>query len=174
MNNMKKLIVVLAGLLVLAGCAKEQPKNEKAVTVIGKKEEKAKEEKKGIDFTFKSGSVEVKIGDDAKVVQDLGTPKKTFEAPSCVFSGKDVVSEFEGFEVNTATLKGKDIVVGIFFTTDKISTNEGLKIGDSKEKVEQLYGPLNEEGTYVQDKTKLVVVILDGKVTSIAYLGIFE
>ena len=116
--------------------------------------------------------------DPADLLPALGEPIDRLEAPSCVHDGMDRVYYYAGYEINTnPTADGGEVIVSIYLSDDSITTDEGLRIGDSAEKITQLYGEVTPEGgVYVYTKTDRGVSVSlniqtngSGEVTSIFY-----
>jgi len=126
----------------------------------------------GYVFTYKE--TEVKIDADATpYVEAFGEPVSYYETPSCAFDNLDKFYTYHGFELDTYYMNGKDLVLGIVFLDDTVSTTEGICIGDTKEKVIKVYGEPTEStdnsATYKKDNMKLVLIFKDGVVASIEY-----
>lgn len=116
--------------------------------------------------------------DPAALLPALGEPLDRLEAPSCVHDGMDRVYYYAGYEINTnPTADGGEVIVSIYLSDDSITTDEGLRIGDSADKIVQLYGEAAPEGgVYVYTKTDRGVSVSlniqtngSGEVTSIFY-----
>jgi len=124
---------------------------------------------------FSHGGITVEPGDDMKsVLQGLGDPISTYESPSCIFDGNDLVYTYDGFEVNAAMIDGLETCVALFVTDDSIQTPEGISIGSSLADVLGAFGEPDEEETgqytWFEDDRELVIVVIDDRVTSISYL----
>ena len=72
-------------------------------------------------YVFKSGAVEIKMGEEAKtVLAQLGNPvKPVFEIDSCAYQGKDKVYSYKDFEVSTYPKNGKECISAVVVTADK-------------------------------------------------------
>lgn len=130
-------------------------------------------------FYFESNGIAFTTGEPAKeILEKLGKAEKQYEAPSCVFDGNDQVYSYKGFDVNVATVDGVEVVVGIFLTSQDSSTPEGLKKGDTAEQVKELYGQPDSDNmgqmSWKKGKVEFLVVMFEGKVETISYLGIFK
>ena len=106
----------------------------------------------------------------------LGEPNSYFEAPSCAFDGVDKTYTYSNFVIDTYPVDGVDLVSRVFLSNDLVSTTEGLAIGESKQKMIELYGDSYEtngtECIYTKGNMKLRVIIEDEKVKSITYTSI--
>lgn len=181
---MKKSILIMTMALSVMLCAcggsskkiegevqtsNEQTKDNTDVNQTG--EEKA--EHKG--YTYIHDGVVVEI--DAKaapVIEQLGEAVSYFEAPSCAFEGVDKIYTYSSFELETYPVDGEDFVSCVTFKDDSITTLEGVGIGDSLDKVKEVYGTdATEDGgmlVYKKDDMKLCFIIQDDAVVSIEYL----
>lgn len=124
---------------------------------------------------FNSQGVSVAPGDDMKhLLRELGDPKSTYEAPSCLFEGNDRVYSYQGFDINMAIIDGKEICVAVFLTDESVKTPEGLTIGSSLAEMQKAFGDHDEEETgqytWRGENSELVIVVIEDKVTSISYL----
>lgn len=124
-------------------------------------------------YVFTYNGVEIYAGEDASVIEQLGEPKDYSESASCAFEGMDKQYFYGSFYVTTGTLKGNEFIANYWFVDDTVETDEGLCIGDSQDKVEQLYGADGFNGTnayiYDKDDCELTIIIEDGSVSSIQY-----
>lgn len=150
---MKKLLIAFMAVLILTtGCSKPESKEEKETTKqqeVGKKEVKGSLTYEGADITPGKSFNEKSIA---------STPEKS-ELPSCALEGMDHVYRYESVEITANVNKGKEIIYSVYFINENASTNEGVKIGDSKEKMINTYGDgyTNDESlyTYVSDNGKV-------------------
>ena len=80
---------------------------------------------------------------------------------------------YNSFEVDTYPSKTQDYISTIIFKDDVITTTEGVGIGDSVDKVMEVYGEdgSNEDGMLVfeKDGMKLCFIIQDDTVASVEY-----
>lgn len=182
---MKKLAALLmaASMLFMAGCGDDekvidgsgqnsQPGTAQSGAVQDGQQEDKTTGSKGYVFVYKGTTIEVDA-DVAPIVEALGEPASYFEAASCAFEGLDKIYTYSGFELNTYPSGEKDQVSAVVFKDDSVSTAEGVCIGDTLEKVQQVYG---EDGTeengmlvYAKDGMKLCIIMKDGSVASIEY-----
>ena len=90
-------------------------------------------------------------------------------------AAKDMAYMYQDFDLTVSTNeKGKEIVWDINFKTDKVQTEEGLKIGDTPAKVKQLYPSAKENyGLYTATLGNTQVIVDCGmkndKVVGISY-----
>lgn len=125
-------------------------------------------------YVFKQGDVVVEIdAEAAPIVQALGEPISYFEAASCAFDGLDKMYTYNSYEVDTYPMGDKDYISAIIFKDDSITTAEGIAIGETKARVEAVYGTdYEEQGSmlvYQKDGMKLSFIFDGDAVTSIQY-----
>lgn len=187
---MKKLMaVMITAALLLAGCGDSekvidgnvensvtggtQTESPEETKDSGQTQEpQAEEEHKGYVFVVRDVIVEVD-GDAAPVVDALGEPVSYFEAASCAFEGLDKIYTYNGFEIDTYPMQDKDLISSIILKDDSVMTAEGIGIGDSLEKLQQVYGSEGtEEGgmlVYGKDGMKLCFILQGENIISIEY-----
>lgn len=187
---MKKLMaVMITAALLLAGCGDSekvidgnvensvtggtQTESPEETKDSGQAQEpQAEEEHKGYVFVVRDVIVEVD-GDAAPVVDALGEPASYFEAASCAFEGLDKIYTYNGFEIDTYPMQDKDLISSIILKDDSVMTAEGIGIGDSLEKLQQVYGSEGtEEGgmlVYGKDGMKLCFILQGENIISIEY-----
>ena len=109
----------------------------------------------------------------ASLVEALGEPVSYFEAASCAFEGLDKIYTYNSFELDTYPVEDVDYVSAVIFKDDSITTAEGVAIGDSRAKMEEVYGTENEtQGSlvvYYKDGMKLSFIFDGDTITSIEY-----
>lgn len=176
---MKKniLILTLALSCALCACGGSSKKIEGEVNTSNEQTQETETtteestETKGYTYVYNDVVVEMDA-DAAAIVEQLGEPLSYFEAPSCAFEGIDKIYTYSSFEVETYPMDGKDFVSMVTFKDDSITTPEGVAIGDSVDKVKEVYGDCAEEGgmlVYEKDDMKLCFIIKDGVVVSVEY-----
>ena len=114
---------------------------------------------------------------DAKaepILSSFGNALNYSESPSCAFEGMDKIYAYNGFRVETYTLKGVDYIRKVELIDDTYATPEGSRIGDSAESVIEKHGDATLQNdtqiVYEAQNGKLQFLIRDGKVTNIQYL----
>ncbi|MCM1217683.1 MAG: SGNH/GDSL hydrolase family protein [Lachnospiraceae bacterium] len=127
---------------------------------------------KGYAFVYKDTVIEI----DAlanPILKQLGEANAYFEAASCAFNGLDKMYTYSSFELDTYPMEDKDYVSMVLFKDDAIATAEGVSIGDSVDKVREIYGRDCEDENgmmvYEKDGMKLCFIVQDESVTSIEY-----
>ena len=136
---MKKWIcglLALALIFALGACGGNENGGETAPTQTGD------DGKGSVDgYLFETG--ELTVAADAKmapILEKLGEPLQYFEAASCAFNGLDKNYIYAHFEIDTYPAADGDRVMAVYLMDDLVSTKEGLRIGDTKEEMERLYG----------------------------------
>lgn len=170
--------MTLAFCMVAVGCKKEQ---ERTVT-IGESTSSTEtadttQEKETSDkgFSFVHNNVKITPNDLVDpLVTALGSEYTYHESPSCAYIGLDKCYVYKGFSIYTYPDENAvDHVLQIVLTDDSLSTPEGLIIGDSAEKVKELYGNDYAESdgsyAYTREKTNLTIIVKNDKVISIQY-----
>ena len=158
---MKPMTIILLILLCLTGCgAPEAPEIQE-------------------NFTFTYDGVDITLHADAAPVLDaLGEPKSYTEEASCAFEGLDKTYYYGPFYLTTYPIADKDCIYTLWFADDTVATAEGIRIGSTRAQVEQAYGQeaLNEAGNCVriQGRSRLVILLTDGVVSSVRYEGLLE
>lgn len=187
---MKRKVITLCIItgLMLSGCGS----NEKVITGnssgnaisvenddAGKNENVEKDNKDDAStkgFLFKTKDVSIAINGEAEgYIQALGDPVSYYESPSCAFGDLDKVYTYNGFEIDTYSIDGKDYISAVILYDDTVSTEEGVCIGDTADKVREIYGSPDTEKDngilFLKDDMKLCFIIQDNSVTSIQYLN---
>ena len=187
--NHKLLAVLLAltlSLTLLAGCGGNNNSQNSSGSTDGNQSQNSGSEDNGETgnggqeasaFVFTSNGVEVRMNAEADpIVEALGEPVSTFEAPSCAFQGTDYIYTYDGFQINTYPLNDVNYVSSVVFMSDAVSTPEGLEIGKTKDDMIAAYGEDYTEEydqyTYTRGDSQLVVLIEDGYISSIEYQAV--
>ena len=151
---MKRWVLLLLCLALLcAGCGKETNRE---------------------DFRFTYREAEIGINVEAgPVLYRLGEPVQCTQSPSCAFEGMDTTYYHGGIYLTTATVEGTERIIRAWFADDTVCTGEGLKIGDSRDRAQELYGPegFREDGIWeaVRGNTRLVITFAEDTVDGIIY-----
>ena len=151
---MKRWVLLLLCLALLcAGCGKETNRE---------------------DFRFTYREAEIGINAEAgPVLYRLGEPVQCTQSPSCAFEGMDTTYYHGGIYLTTATVESTERIIRAWFADDTVCTGEGLKIGDSRDRAQELYGPegFREDGIWeaVRGNTRLVITFAEDTVDGIIY-----
>ena len=129
-------------------------------------------QEENLSFTY--NGTKITLGAEAAPIIDaLGEPRSYTEEPSCAFEGMDKTYYYGSFYLSTYPLNGKDFVYSFWFADDSVATEEGIRIGSTKAKVEAIYGADCFNGanayTQAQSNSKLTILLKDGIVSSILY-----
>ena len=123
-------------------------------------------------FTYSGTKITVNT-DVAPVVAALGEPTKYFESESCAYQGLDKTYVYPLFTVYTYPSGTADMISSIELKADAVTTEEGIRIGSTKDEVTAAYGaPSEETGSVIKYKkgdAVLSFVITDNAVTGIVY-----
>lgn len=167
--------MILAVCMATAGCVKEPERT----VVIGENNSPSDtvEEKEDSDksFTFVHNNVKITPNDLVDpLITALGSDYTYFESPSCAYIGLDKCYVYKGFSIYTyPDDNAVDHVLQVVLTDDTLSTPEGLIIGDTTEKVIELYGKdyIESEGSYAytHENTTLMIIMKNDRVLSIQY-----
>ena len=125
-------------------------------------------------YTFVSGTTKIAIdADAAPILAALGTWRDYAESASCAFEGLDKVYTYAGFELQTYPMGEKDFVYMIILQDDTVATEQGIRIGDTKDAVLAAYGTPDKQTdtalTYNGTGMYLQFILRDGAVISIQY-----
>ena len=128
-------------------------------------------------FVFASGKELICVGDDASTLETkLGKPEKYFEAESCAFAGLDKTFTYKGFVVSSSPDDKKvDRIADIYFSDASVKTIEGFGIGDSAEKLEEVYGTAESKNassiTFVKEGVALQFIIVNNTIQGVEYFA---
>ena len=156
MKRISLFLLAAVMLFSLAGCGATEP---------NQREE---------NFSFTYNDTKITLDSDAAPILDaLGEPRSYTEKPSCAFDGMDKTYYYGSFYISTYSLDGKDHIYNLWFADDGVATDEGIRIGSPQSQVEAACGKecFNGINSFVLTKgqSKLVILIEDGKVSSIRY-----
>ena len=127
-------------------------------------------------FTYKGTVISMKA-DAAPIIEALGEAKSYTEETSCAFEGLDKNYTYTSFIMTTYPDGETDRVNSLTLKDDTVSTADGICIGDSKDKVEEVYGAdaFNGVNAYIitTADASLTVILENDKVSSIQYNAVF-
>ena len=163
------LMILVMAFLTACGSGNDKPKDDDGKENVGSL----------ISQVFVYKDTEIKMKEDAApILAVLGDPKSYTEAQSCAFEGLDKTYYFGSFYLYTYPDGEMDRVNMVVLCDDTVSTQEGLSIGDNKEKVESLYGADTFNGVNAYeikgDGSTLTIIMENDKVSSIQYMADFE
>lgn len=151
--------LILAILILLSGCsAGEEPAGE---------------------YSFFYQQTEIRMHEKAApILEKLGEPVSYTEQTSCAFDGMDKTYCYGSFYISTYPDKDEDRIQSVWLVDDTAATKEGIRIGDTREKVEAAYGTKWESGRGQMilhgSNGKLSILLTGDVVTSIQYTAVFE
>lgn len=101
----------------------------------------------------------------------LPEASSTYQVPSCALEGTDNVYNYGTFEV-TAYDEGKgEYIYSVYFLDPNLTTPEGLALGDTAAKAQELYGKDYETQetamVYTRGDTQLILIVQQDSVVSI-------
>ena len=131
------------------------------------------------NFSFTYNGTKITMGTEAaSIIGALGEPQSYTEEPSCAFDGMDKTYYYGSFYISTYPLDGKDYIYNLWFADDGVATDEGIRIGSAQSQVEDACGKEYFNGTnsfaLTKGQSKLVILVEEGKVSSIRYEVILE
>ena len=145
----------------------------------GSKEEgtQGPSESSGHVFVYQDTKMVMKA-EAAPVLATLGDAKSYTEAASCAFDGLDKTYYYGSFYLYTYPDGDIDRINMVVLCDDTVATAEGISIGDSKEKVESIYGTegFNGVNAYVltAGESTLTIIMENDQVSSIQYAAVLD
>ncbi len=70
----------------------------------------------------------------------LGEPEETVVSPSCVFEGEDCEYDYAFGSLYTSPIEGGNVWYEFYITGEGMTTTRGLAVGDTVERMLELYG----------------------------------
>ncbi len=128
-------------------------------------------------FYFSDNGKELKIGEN---FLEAGMPEanNVYEAESCAFDGIEKTYTYSNYEITTCPKDGKEEILTIYLLTSEVETKEGVKIGDSVEKMKEKYGENYKDTglSYIYEKegTQITFIAENDQITSIEYRAISD
>lgn len=128
-------------------------------------------------FVYKGTNIDMKA-EAAPICEALGEAKSYTEETSCAFDGLDKNYTYTSFIMTTYPDGDKDRVNSVTVLDDTVSTADGICIGDSVDKVDEVYGAdaFNGVNAYIMKEgdAQLTIIIDNDKVSSIQYTALFD
>lgn len=95
------------------------------------------------------------------------------QVPSCAFEGTDNAYNYGAFELTAYNEGNGEIIYSIYLLDANTATDEGLYLGDTLSRAEELYGTTYEtvgtQVTYTKGSTQLILILQDDSIISIEY-----
>ena len=183
---MRKLIAMLALLVLvaaLAACGSEAELNEDLVITRGTEaaeaagETQAEEAQVERIYSFLADGVELVPGADFDPGV-LPEAASVYTVPSCAIEGTDNVYNYGTFEVTAFDEGNGEQIYLIYIIDPNITTPEGLALGDSLDRMLELYGDSYVQSgsayEYSGGSTMLSIILQNDVVASIEYRMITE
>lgn len=105
--------------------------------------------------------------------EKYGKAENYSEMQSCAFDGIDKTFTYRDYEIYTYPDQEEDKILSIYFLNQMISTTEGIRIGDTFEKMIKVYGEeyeqMNSQYSYHKGKTSLRFIVENNEISSIEY-----
>lgn len=126
-------------------------------------------------YVFSTDGVDIAVdGKIEDITSKLGDPKGGYyEAKSCAFDGMDKFWYYDSFTLQGYQKDNVDLVYSVTFMDDTVKTKEGVKIGDSRDKVTSAYGSSYKEENgqlvYESGNMTLSFALQNDAVSSIVY-----
>lgn len=126
-------------------------------------------------FSFTYNGTKISInGDMDAVMAEIGEPNSTYVETTCAFEGCENDYTYGSFEVDENEMTDKSYISRIYLLDDLVSTEEGLKIGMTKDDAISIYGTPDEETDgdikYYKGDSMLDIILSEtGTVSSIMY-----
>ena len=125
-------------------------------------------------FSFVCEGVTASIDDDsAPLLARLGEPLRYDESGACAVGEKDKIYQYDHLTIKTYHTGGVDRLMQIKLMDDTYATPEGIRVGDSLDRVREVYGtPDSESDTllrYDAAGMKLKFTVREGAVTTVTY-----
>ena len=179
---MRKMIAMLALLVLvfaLTACGAEANTNEDLVITRGTEATEIAQETQATEevaaakvYSFTAEGVELIPGApfDPAV---LPAAASQYTVPSCAIEGTDNVYNYETFEITAYDDGTGEVIYSIYIIDPNITTDEGLALGDSLDRVVELYGEgYQQNGTaydFSSESTMLSLIVQGDTVASIEY-----
>ena len=126
-------------------------------------------------FTFEGVVLTPGLIYDATALPEANS---VYEVPSCAIEGTDNVYSFEGVEITAFHDGTQEIIYAVAIFDPNVCTDEGLYIGDTAERVMELYGEGYQENgnamIYTRGNTMLTVILSNGFVADIEFAWITD
>lgn len=176
MNRSMCLICTTLLLLGLTGCGAPEADPDQVITRAAGYDETADGEETEVtgivSYTF--------LFQDETVTPGKRLPEAVAQAASredqvttCVGSGTETIYQYDGFDITVHNSGSTEYVYSVFFLSEIVSTREGIVIGDTAEKVQEIYGDPQDQGgltwIYSDGDTNLIFLLSDETVVGIEY-----
>lgn len=167
------IVVVIAILAVIGIGVMMKPKEENSEGKI----QVANQQETQSSYQFQTQEKTISLGVE---FASLNMPKETsyYEVESCAFEGLDKEYTYDHYVVTTYPEEGTDKVKSVYFLDSEVQTTEGIKIGDTYEKMVEAYGSDYENSdnqyTYTKGKTQIIFLVEENTISDITYNYVTE
>lgn len=154
---MKKIIILVISIFLIVGCQKKEEVNLPT------------------EFYTTYNAIEIKPGIlFNNLIATLDEYNSSRKEQSNYYDGEATIYTYDTLEVETYMDNNVEKVYSITFTSDEQLTNEGLRLGDSKEKMLNVYkddytNPLDNIFVYNLSNTNLSFTLEDDIIIGIVY-----
>ena len=128
------------------------------------------------DFYFHAGGIDIAPGmRTSDALGYLGEARGVSSSPSCAFAGEEKIYSYSGYDIYALCENGREVIEKLVIRSDAVSTERGVRIGDTMRDVVAAYGrdyeKKDENIEYEGERCDLQFFFEDGIVTSIRYLA---
>lgn len=124
----------------------------------------------GFGLTFHDVKLVPGAAFDASALPEAAS---VMQVPSCAFEGTDNAYNYEAFELTAYNEGNGEVIYSIYLLDPNTATDEGLYLGDSLSRAEELYGTEyvkeDTQVTYTSGNTMLILLLQGDSVFSIEY-----
>lgn len=141
-----------------------------SISMSSCKSKKETELSKPTEYYLNYNDISVKLNSNYNnIIATLGlsNDERTEETNNKIYS-------YDDFEIETFLENNAEKIKSFWFTSENITTNEGIKIGDSVEKLKEIYGKptksIDDVYVYNLNNTSLSFIAEDNKIINIQYI----
>ena len=155
---MKKIVLFIASVLLIAGCTSNSMKEE---------------ERKDYYLTY--NNYQIKVGNDFNTLLALVGPYNSVREEASSYSeGTAKVYNYNDFEVETYIENNIEKIYSIIVTSAQVETNEGIHLNSSKHEMTVAYGldynqPTEEIYTYSLSNSNITFIVENDIIIGIMY-----
>ena len=159
------LLLIILVLAILVVCNKDK--------IIPTSATKSTTEESQKSFSIKFNGIDVTPGEKFEE-NKISEEANLSEIPSCAFDGVDKVYTYSNVEITVADVDKVPTVYSVYFINENISTDEGIKISDTKDLMIEKYGKnydnsLSNVYEYTKGNVILSFIVENDIITGIEY-----
>ncbi len=164
---MKKGIIIGIVVIVIAVIVGIVMLNKNNTPTVNESVEKNKS-----SFSININNKKFNLGNN---LSDLNLPEtdEIYEIDSCAFEGKEKTYTYDNFEITTYPHDNKEEIISVYFLNSEMTTEEGIKIGDTVELMKEKYGEnfnqADNSYVYTNGDTTLTFIVNNNLITNIEY-----